>query len=140
MRLRILVLGEERAGKTSLIKKYRYLQADSPHLLEQVEGDKFALAYEPTVGLDFHRGHINGKRAPLRSFEGKVVRQVVSFSCVAFALSRCDMSRSLRFWTWEGRPRSSKCAPSSTKTTKVGGAFCCFHSAAPLSRLSGAGS
>src|SRR4051794_8881667 len=71
MRLRILVLGEERVGKSCLIKKYRYNQADTPQLLERVEADKFEVAYEPTIGVEYRRGHIDGKRAPLRPVEGK---------------------------------------------------------------------
>lgn len=86
MRLKLLVLGEPRAGKTSLLKRHRWQQASSIAALQgSCEEDKFDGNYSPTIGVEFIAMDFAPSQIPpqLRTVEGKNVRVISTFMDLA---------------------------------------------------------
>lgn len=76
VRLKILVIGEHRSGKSSFVKAYRLAsEAECGLLGLSFESDKFSPEYDSTTGVDIRKG----ATTTMRSGDGSLVRVVPTF-------------------------------------------------------------
>jgi len=76
MRLKVIVLGESKSGKTELIKRYRFEHhSKHPNLAVRYPDDEFNKDYSPTLGVDF----FDAVKVRKRRENGETLRVVTGF-------------------------------------------------------------